>query len=133
MGLNKSIIMGRLTADPELRKTQNGKSVTSFTVAVDNGKDTAASFIDCVAWDAVADFLAKYWHKGKMIAVEGRLQTRTYEDKNGSKHKPTEIIAERVFFCGDKDGIEGGDRGVQTAYGATIGFVDADPDGELPF
>lgn len=132
MALNKSIIMGRLTADPELRTTQSGTSVTSFTVAVDNGKEQPASFIDCVAWKSTAEMVCKWFPKGKMIALEGRLQTRTWEDKNGSKHKSTEIIAERVYFCGDKDNTQSANNGT-AGVSVDFGFVPADDDGDLPF
>ena len=99
--------MGRLTADPELRTTQSGLSVTSFTVAVDRrygGKDgdRATDFIDCKAWRQMAEFITKYFGKGSMIAVEGEIQTRTYEDRNGVKRKATEIVASNVSFCGSK-------------------------------
>jgi single-strand DNA-binding protein len=105
--LNCAIIMGRLTADPELRTTSNGTSVTSFTVAVDRnftrpGEDRQADFINVVAWRQSADFVTRYFHKGSMIAVQGSIQTRSYEDKNGNRRTAVEIIADRVSFCGSK-------------------------------
>jgi len=100
--MNSSNIIGRLTATPELKKTQSGTSVCSFTVAVNRrvkkGEESEADFIDCVAWKATAEFLCKYFEKGSMIAVSGRLQTRNYEDKNGRKIKVTEIVAEDISF-----------------------------------
>lgn len=105
--LNVSAIMGRLTADPELRHTQNNIAVTAFTVAVDRsyvkpGEDRQADFIDVVAWRGTAEFVCKYFSKGKLIAVSGAIQTRNYEDKNGNKRKAVEIVANDVSFGGDK-------------------------------
>ena len=105
--LNTSVIMGRLVADPELRKTNSGKSVMSFTVAVDRGysrqgEEKQTDYIDCVAWEKTADFISRFFRKGSMIAVQGRIQTRNYEDKNGNKRKAVEIVADNVSFCGDK-------------------------------
>lgn len=104
--MNSSNIIGRLTATPELKKTQSGTSVCSFTVAVirrvKKGEETETDFIDCVAWKAKAEFLCKYFEKGSMIAVSGRLQTRNYEDKNGRKIKVTEIVADDISFCEGK-------------------------------
>ena len=101
--INNVVIMGRLTKDAEERKTSNGKTVCSFCVAVDDSynKDKA-HFIDIIAWDKKAEFVTKYFRKGSMIAVQGRLATRTWEDKNGSKHKAVEIVADAVSFCGDR-------------------------------
>lgn len=105
--LNSIIIMGRLTADPELRSTSSGLSVTSFTVAVDRGyvragEEKKADFIPVVAWRQTADFVSKYFRKGSMIAVQGSLQSRSYEDKNGNKRVAYEIVADQVSFCGSK-------------------------------
>lgn len=106
--LNCAQIMGRLTADPELKLTENQVSVCSFTVAVEedyvkSGEQRKCNFIDCVAWKNKADFVAKYFHKGSMIAVDGEIKTRNWEDKNGNKRKATEIQADNVHFCGDKE------------------------------
>ena len=113
--LNTAIIMGRLTADPELRKTTSGLSVTSFTVAVDrnykSGDERQTDFINVTAWRGTADFVSTYFKKGQMIAVQGSIQTRNYEDKNGNKRTAVEIVAENVSFCGSKN--EGGNT-----YGA---------------
>ena len=105
--LNTAIIMGRLTADPELRTTQTGLSVTSFTVAVDrnykSGDERQTDFINVVAWRGTADFVSRYFKKGQMIAVQGSIQTRNYEDKNGNKRTAVEIVADNVSFCGSKN------------------------------
>ena len=103
--LNCAVIMGRLVADPELRTTPNGISVTSFCVAVDRsfvkaGEERKADFINVVAWRQTADFVTRYFHKGSMIAVQGSIQTRSYEDKNGNKRTAVEIVADNVSFCG---------------------------------
>lgn len=105
--LNSAIIMGRLTADPELRTTASGLSVTSFSVAVDRrfqrqGEEKQTDFINVVAWRQTAEFVSRYFHKGSMIAVQGSIQTRNYEDKNGNKRTAVEIVADNVSFCGSK-------------------------------
>ncbi len=105
--LNSIIIMGRLTADPELRSTSSGLSVTSFNVAVDRGyvragEEKKTDFIPVVAWREKADFVTKYFRKGSMIAVQGSLQSRNYEDKNGNKRVAYEIVADQISFCGSK-------------------------------
>lgn len=105
--LNCAIIMGRLTADPELRTTPNGISVTSFSVAVDrsyqkSGEERQTDFINVVAWRQTAEFVSRYFHKGSMIAVQGSIQTRNYEDKTGAKRTAFEIVADNVSFCGSK-------------------------------
>ena len=104
--LNACILMGRLTADPELRTTQSGKSVTSFSMAVERDfqqdGERQADFIDVVAWRGTAEFICKYFRKGRMIAVVGRIQTRTYTDKDGNKRKATEVVADKVSFTGEK-------------------------------
>lgn len=104
--LNTAVIMGRLTADPELRTTQSGLSVTSFMVAVDrsykSGDERQTDFINVVAWRSTAEFVTKYFKKGRMIAVQGAIQTRNYEDKNGNKRTAVEIVADSVSFCGGK-------------------------------
>lgn len=105
--LNNAVIMGRLVADPELRTTGSGISVTSFTVAVDRrfvrqGEERQTDFIDVIAWRQTAEFISKYFRRGSMIAVQGYIQTRTYEDKNGNKRKAVEIVADNASFCGSK-------------------------------
>lgn len=105
--LNRIIIMGRLTRDPELRRTQNSTAVASFTLAVDRdfkGEDgkRATDFIDIVAWRAVAEFVAKYFTKGRMAIVEGRLQLRDWKDKDGNARRSAEVIADNVYFGDSK-------------------------------
>ena len=101
--LNNAVIMGRLTKDPELRVTESGKSVTSFSVAVDNRFDKdKTDLFDIIAWRQTAEFICKYFRKGSMIAVQGYIQTRMYEDKNGNKRKAVDIVADNVSFCGSK-------------------------------
>ena len=105
--INNVTILGRLTATPELKTTQSGNSVTSFTVAVDRkytptGQERQTDFIECVAWRNTAEFIAKYFSKGDMLAVEGELQTRLYEDKHGNKRKAVEVVVSNVSFCGSK-------------------------------
>ena len=143
--LNKIIIMGRLTRDPELRHTQSGVSVASFTLAVDRdmkNKETgekATDFIDCTAWRATADFVSKYFTKGRMAVVEGRLQIRDWTDKEGGKRRTAEVVADNVYF-GDskKDGSAAPYSATAPDYGmpspADNQFSDlADDNGELPF
>lgn len=101
--INSVVLMGRLTADPELKKTTSGKSVIKFTVAVErrfNRNET--DFLEVVAWQKTAEFVSQYFRKGSMIAVQGEVQARSYEDNNGNKRKAVEIIAEQVSFCGSK-------------------------------
>ena len=105
--LNSIVIMGRLTSTPELKTTNSGLSVTSFTVAVDRrfqkqGEEKQTDFLNVVAWRQAADFVCKYFNKGDMIAVQGELQTRRYEDRDGNKRTATEIVADNVSFCGGK-------------------------------
>lgn len=97
--LNRIIIMGRLTADPELRQTQNGTAVSTFTVAVDRDfGEKQTDFISCVAWRQTGEFVSKYFHKGSMIAVSGRLESRKWEDRDGNKRTSWEVQCESVYF-----------------------------------
>lgn len=101
--LNNAVIMGRLTADPELKITNNGNNVTSFTVAVDRAfHRDQTDFINVVAWRQTAEFVTRYFHKGSMIAVQGSIQTRKYQDRNGNSRTAFEIVAYQVSFCGSK-------------------------------
>lgn len=105
--MNICVLIGRLTADPELRSTQSGISVLQFTVAVDRdyqkqGEERQADFINCVAWRQTAEFISKYFGKGRMIAVEGSIQTRNYEDKQGNKRTAVELIVNKAHFTGEK-------------------------------
>lgn len=107
MSINNVVIMGRVCETPTLKTTSSGLSVTSFTVAVDRrfqkqGEEKQTDFLNVVAWRQAADFVCKYFNKGDMIAVQGELQTRRYEDKDGNKRTATEIIADNVSFCGGK-------------------------------
>ena len=125
--LNNAVIMGRLVADPELRTTPNGISVTSFTVAVDRrfnrqGEDRQADFIDIVAWRQTADFVCRYFRKGSMIAVQGSIQTRMYEDKNGNKRKAVDLVADNVSFCGSKY-----ESGTGSSFARDDSFMSAQP------
>ena len=101
--MNKTILMGRIASELENRETQSGHNVTSFTLAVPRRmkKDTA-DFIRCVAWNGTADFICKYFTKGRMIALEGEIQTRQWEDQNGKKNYATEVIVSNVYFTGEK-------------------------------
>lgn len=114
--LNVAVLMGRLVADPELRQTPSGVSVTSFTLAVDRsyvkaGAERQTDFIDIVAWRGTAEFVCKYFRKGQLAAVQGSIQTRSYTDKEGNKRKAFEIVADNVHFAEPKrDGASGGTR-----------------------
>ena len=116
--LNVVAIVGRLTADPELRTTTNGISTCSFTVACDRsfvrqGEERKADFISVVAWRQTAEFVCKYFKKGSWIAVDGSLQTRTYDDKNGVKHYVTEVSAGNINFAGNANSNSGNQGGYQ--------------------
>lgn len=105
--LNIVALMGRLTHTPELKTTQNGTSVCSFSIAVDRtytpkGEERKADFIDIVAWRQTAEFICKYFQKGSMIAIDGSIQTRSYQDKQGSNRTKVEVLANNVSFCGPK-------------------------------
>lgn len=142
--LNKIIIMGRLTRDPELRRTQSGTAVTSFSLAVDrdfksqNG-DKETDFIEVVAWKNTAEFVSKYFSKGRMAIVEGRLQIRDWTDKDGGKRRSAEVVADNVYFGDSKrDGDSGTSGGYHTAgRPADVSANDfaeiGEEDGELPF
>jgi single-strand DNA-binding protein len=105
--LNHVVIQARFVRDPELRRTNAGKSVCSFTLACDKpGKDSGASFIECVAWDKTAEFINNYFLKGSAIIVEGRLETRDYETKDGQKRKVTEVVVSQAHFCEKKQDAE---------------------------
>ena len=118
--LNKIILMGRLTKDPELRKTQTGKSVVSFTLAVDRDyQKDACDFIDIVAWEGTAEFVNRYFFKGKMCLVEGSLQSRKWSDKQGNNRTSWEVQAKSVYFGDDKKrGQAQMDGGVSDGYAA---------------
>ena len=124
--LNHSVIMGRLVRDPELRRTNSGKAVTSFAIACDKpGKDSGASFIDCVAWEKTAEFVNNFFTKGSAIIVEGRLESRQYETKDGQKRTATEVVVSQAHFCEKKKDDE-----PKTTAGFAV--LDGD-DSALPF
>ena len=147
--LNKIILMGRLTRDPELRRTGTGTAVTSFSLAVDRdfksqSGEKETDFIDIVAWRSTAEFVSKYFTNGRMAVVEGRLQIRDWTDKDGGKRRSAEVVADNVYFGDSKR--DGGDS---SGYSAAPAYKNAAPsnfnaggsdfaeigedDGELPF
>ena len=134
--LDHIVIMGRMTRDPELRRTGSGIAVAGFTVAVDrdfSGKDGGekeTDFIDCVAWRQTGEFVSKYFAKGRMAVVSGRLQIRGWTDKDGNKRTAIEIIAENLYFGGPKKASGGQDAATQTTKQNPPAQQD---DGELPF
>ena len=150
--LNHITIMGRLTRDPELRRTGSGIAVASFTVAVDRdfGKnengERETDFIDCVAWRQTGEFVSKYFTKGRMAVVSGRLQIRSWTDKEGNKRRTAEVVADNVYFGDSKrDGDSGSSYGGNTYGGSSFGGYSApsapasdfamleDDDAQLPF
>ena len=146
--LNHITIMGRLVKDPELRRTQSGVAVCSFTVAVDRdfqsreAAEKQTDFIDVVAWRQTAEFVSKYFTKGRMIVVDGSLQSRKWQDKTGQNRVSWEVLANNIYFGDSKrDGMSGGDYSAP-AYGAAAdsysapssgSFAEIEEDGELPF
>ena len=147
--LNHIVIMGRLTRDPELRRTGTGTAVASFTVAVDrdfSGKDGAekeTDFIDCVAWRQTGEFVSKYFTKGRMAVVSGRLQIRSWTDKDGNKRRTAEVVADNIYFADSKrDGDTAGSYApTDPGYGgytthstpASDFAMLSDDDAQLPF
>ena len=121
--LNHIVIMGRLTRDPELRRTGSGIAVASFTVAVDrdfggrDGGEKETDFIDCVAWRQTGEFVSKYFTKGRMIVVSGRLQIRSWTDKDGNKRRTAEVVADNVYFGDSKRDNDGGNAYGGNTYG----------------
>ena len=121
--LNHITIMGRLTRDPELRRTGSGIAVASFTVAVDrdfggrDGGEKETDFIDCVAWRQTGEFVSKYFTKGRMIVVSGRLQIRSWTDKDGNKRRTAEVVADNCYFGDSKRDSEGGSSYGGNTYG----------------
>ena len=158
MSLNRVVIMGRLTRDPELRRTGSGTAVTSFSLAVDRdfksqSGEKETDFIDIVAWRNTAEFVSKYFTKGRMAVVEGRLQIRDWTDKDGGKRRSAEVVADNVYFGDsrrDSDGSSGGNY-ANNSYGGNNGGYSApaggyaapvggsgfseidEEDGDLPF
>lgn len=159
---NRAILVGRLTADPELKQTPNGVSVTSFTIAVNRayttrGGERPTDFLDIVAWRSTAEFICRYFTKGRAILVEGTIQTRTYVDKQGQNRRAWEIVADAAHFVESKGSGQGGGAPVPQftddmapppsgnsfpapsapapAYsnGSAEDFTELDDDGDLPF
>ena len=131
--LNHSVIMGRFVRDPELRRTNSGKAVVSFTLAVDKpGKDNGASFIPFVAWEKTGEFIDNYFAKGSAIIVESRVESREYETKDGQKRTVIELVVQQAHFCGKKeeksDGFSAGEPTYQQSNFATL-----NDDSALPF
>lgn len=150
--LNHIVLMGRLTRDPELRHTQSNIAVASFTLAVDrdfgsrDGNEKQTDFIDCVAWRSTAEFVSKYFAKGRMAVVSGRLQLRDWTDRDGGKRRSAEVIVDNVYFGeSKKDSQSGGNSyssggqsygGQPQSFSAPAGsdFAElGDDDGDLPF
>ena len=134
--LNRIIIMGRLVRDPELRTTQSGVSVTSFTLAVDrdfknrDSGEKSTDFIDVVAWRQTAEFICKYFGKGRMAVAEGRLQIRDWKDRDGNNRRSAEVVADNVYFADSKRDSAGGSDsyGAPPAYGAPAAPAYPSPD-----
>ena len=132
--LNKIILMGRLTRNPELRRTQSGTAVASFTLAVDRDYkpqdgERETDFIDIVAWRGTGEFVSKYFTKGRMAVVEGRLQVRDWTDKDGNKRRSTEVVADNVYF-GDSKRSE---SGTPAEPSGELQELPDEEKGELPF
>ena len=148
--LNHIVIMGRLVRDPELRRTGSGVAVTSFTLAVDrdfspkDGSERETDFIDCVAWRQTGEFVSKYFTKGRMAVVAGRLQIRGWTDKDGNRRRTAEVIADNVYFGDSKRDGDGGNAYAAPAAGnygsyaapaapaSDFAMLD-DDDAQLPF
>lgn len=146
--LNSISIMGRLSSDPQLRRTASGKAVASFSVACERDfknqqtGEKEVDFIECVAWGGTAEMVEKYFHKGQMAVATGRLQLRDWTDKNGQKRRTAEILVNSIYFCGSKESgtqaSSGADNGYSTpAYQApapAANFAELDgEDEQLPF
>ena len=133
--LNHITIMGRLTRDPELRRTGSGTAVASFTVAVDrdfggrDGGEKETDFIDCVAWRQTGEFVSKYFTKGRMIVVSGRLQIRSWTDKDGNKRRTAEVVADNCYFGDSKRDSDGSSFGGNTYGGNSYGNAYSAPAG----
>ena len=134
--LNHIVLLGRLTRDPELRRTASGISVAAFTLAVDHdytdeGGNRGVDFIDIVAWRSKADFVCKYFTKGQMACVTGRLQIRNWTDKDESKRRTAEVVADNIYFAGSKQSKSGNVQQPAPAPGEFTELTDEDSD--LPF
>ena len=128
--INRVVLVGRLTREINLRKTGTGTSVASFTVACNRrfsgqNQDQGADFINCVAWRQTADFVTRFFRKGQMIAVQGSLQVRNYEDKNGNKRTAYDVVADNVSFCGSKS-ESGSNFGARQESAPAVSYQSAD-------
>lgn len=147
--LNHAVLMGRFTRDPELKHTQSGIPVVSFTLAVDrdytsrDSGERQTDFIDCVAWRNTAEFVSKYFAKGRMAVVSGRIQIREYTDREGNKRRVAEIVTDNIYF-GDSKRTSGSSGAASSGYQSDSGsdysapviepdFTEIEDDGELPF
>lgn len=138
--LNVIAIMGRLSRDPELRQTTTGKNVASFTIACSRGRKDAngkdlVDWIPVVAWEHTAEFVCRYFEKGSLIAIDGRLQSRTYKDRDGNNRTAIEIVANNANFAGSKR-TDGGSNSVPTggSYNEpTVQYDEIEDEGDLPF
>ena len=137
--LNHISLLGRLTKDPELRRTPTGKAVASFTLAVDRdyaekGAERQTDFIECVAWGSTAEFIERNFQKGQLAAADGRLQIRGWTDKDGHKRKTTEIVVSNIYFAGAKNDRQAGEKEVPPYIPPADNFtVIDDEDDRLPF
>jgi single-strand DNA-binding protein len=135
--MNQCNFIGRLTRDPELRHTQSGVAVTSFSIAVDRpyskDKEKEVDFIDVVCFRGTAEFTAKYFHKGQQIALSGRLQMRQWQDKDGHKRINAEVVADNVYFCGEKKETAAQFQEPEYTPAAQTEFAELGNDGDLPF
>lgn len=136
--LNKIVIMGRITKNPELRYTQSQKPVASFTIACERdyatkGQKRETDFIDCVAWNGTAEFVSKYFTKGQLAAVVGRLQSRDWTDKDGNKRRAWEVVCDNVYFAESKRERNGEDNTAGVDDGPSAFSDLGDVDGETPF
>lgn len=134
--LNVVALMGRLTRDPELRQTNSGKSVASFTIACDRGFKSAdgksqADFIDCVAWERSAEFICQYFGKGDLIAIDGRLQSRKYQDKSGNNRTAIEVRISNANFAGKKESSSPAPSA--SSAEPDVEYATIEDDGDLPF
>lgn len=129
--INKAILMGRLTRDPELRYTGNGTPVCSFSIAINSGsgENQTTDFINCVAWNKTAEFVNKYFSKGRMIVVIGRIQSRSWEGQDGKKNYATEVVVAEVSFGGSKRDTDSADNTADS----NDDFTPLETDDDLPF
>lgn len=141
--LNVVAVMGRLARDPEMRQTTTGKNVVSFSIACDRGRKDAngqsqADWLNIVAWDKTAEFICRYFQKGQLIIIDGRLQSRSYQDKSGQNRTATEIVAQNVNFAGSKENTHTAQSTAQSAAptlsnGSGDDYAEIEDNGDLPF